>query len=372
MIMSSSLSTVSPRTLSVGVSEDPYKKYWWVLLAGFAFTGLWLCLPMLGTPVGSVSVNPDKGAAALASGEGGLDVAAAGGNSGGIDGGRGYDLSMGAGAQAKGEPVDGPDASGSSLYQAPADATAGAPVAGGAPLGTATGGSSASLAQALKNAGQGADPSGWGGEKARRGFDAPHLSGGGLGGLGGVSGGNGGSSGGMGAFGARNSQVGASAGQGLTQDGSTSAAPAGAGGSFAALQKISGSATKAARAAGSDAAAGGMNSLFDGAKARGGSGIGPASAAANAAYAALNSAPANLKTNPSGLNQNGTLAPPPSAPVPPTASGSAMGQQLAMMAVGIVVSTVAGGLVSGLMGQMVGAVGVAPVSMFAQQASAAH
>ena len=71
--MSVTLSPVSPRAVAVGVSDDSYKKYWGAILAGFALTGLWLCVPVMEPQIGSTHV--DAGAQASAGGEGSLDAA---------------------------------------------------------------------------------------------------------------------------------------------------------------------------------------------------------------------------------------------------------------------------------------------------------
>ena len=363
--MSNAAAVVSPKTLSVGVSEAPYKKYWWVVLLGFAATGLWLCLPMMGASVGSERVNSENATGFSGRAGGGLAAAAEGGVVRGDDG-----LS---GASAKGSAagvLDGVDASGSMLLPSLTDQTAGASASGGAVAASA---SPATLARALKNVGRSADPSGWGGQKPQRGFAAPSLSGGGLSGLGGISGG-GGSSASLGLFGAHNAQVQGGAAVGLNGgDASSAAGLANAARTAVALQRAAGAAGAAAGLKTGDAVAGGMSRLFDGAK--GGAAIkAPGGGSANTAYAQLNSAPVNLKTNPSGLNQNSTLAPPPAAPVPPMASGSNMGQQLGMMVAGVVVTAIAGGLVGGVMGQMVGMGGMMGVqyAMQNQQAAAAN
>jgi hypothetical protein len=44
--------------MKVKKDNDPFKKYWWVILLGFAGVGAWVCMPLMDTPVGSASVKP--------------------------------------------------------------------------------------------------------------------------------------------------------------------------------------------------------------------------------------------------------------------------------------------------------------------------
>ena len=166
--MSVTLSPIAPR-YAVSDADDPFKKYWWAILAGFAFTGLWLLMPMMGEKaVGSVSIDTSRPKA-----DPNVEQSMAP-----ADTGNGINLSMeGTGHQRK---EDG--ALSSSLFLAP-DET---PAAGAAGLGTATAGSSAagstSLASALKKVSEKSD-GGWG-EKAQKAFNAPKLGGGSLSGMG--------------------------------------------------------------------------------------------------------------------------------------------------------------------------------------------
>ncbi len=353
------MTPVTLRRRSVAVADDPYKKYWWVILFGCAATGAWLCLPMMETSVGGGRFEPKPAADASGSGEEGL-AAAAGGAAG-----HAYDLTMGAsGAKTGKGAFDAPE---SMLFQAPEDASAGA-AAVGAPVGTASGGASGSLASALKNVGRSDDASGWSGEKAQRGFAAPHIGGGALSGLGSISGGRGGSAG-AGAFGVRGAQTQSVATRGLVDDGSQDAAAAEAArrSGMGALGLMAAQANKAALNRSGDAAAGGMSRLFDGAKTQNqiGSAGGPGG---GGAYEALDQAPINLKVNPSDLDAH-KITEPPAAPVPPSQGGNSM-QQMAMMVAGVAVSALIGGMIPGVGGQIIGMAAMMAIMQMSQQQQA--
>ena len=331
--MSIALTTASPR-VSVASADDPYKKYWLAIVAGFGLTAAWLLFPTMGTQVGSVSVKvggpgTDSGA------EQSLDSPY---NPNGAPGGA-LDIS----ADAK-KGAAGDNFSPSMLYQPPPqDKTAASPAAAGAATSA-----SANLAQQLKAVGK-KDASGWGGEKAQRGFTMPHLSGGGFSGLGSSSGGSSASAsigGGMGAFGSRNAAVGSAATHGLRDDGSS--ALSGAAGGLAALGRAAKQTQAAAKDISGDAAAGKLNSLFDGSKGRTNS-IGAGGGALGGAYAALDtSAPKNLKLNDPKIDEK-KLEAPPSAPVQTKANNNAMLMQLGFTLVGACL----GGVVGGTAGQMI-------------------
>jgi hypothetical protein len=345
--MSVSLAVAGPRTLSVGRADDPYKKHWWVILAALAGTAVWLCLPLLLEPsVGSGHVDAGK-PAADASGEQGLNAT---GTS------HAFDLTMGAAAKSKGAA----DEPGSMLYQGLDDATAGS-AAPGAPVSPAAavgGSASGGLAAALKAVGKGADPTGWGGETARRGFEGAHLSGGSLSGLGSVSGGHAGSAGSpYGAFGARNAQTSESAARGLVDDG----AP-GASRSLSSLSQLASGANRAAGQRG-DASVGGMSRLFDGAK--GGSAIAaPGGGGSGTAFNQLYGAAANLKGGDAATDLNTKKITEPPATAAPTTPSSNQNQQMMEM-IGMMV---VGGLVGGMMGQ---AIMMGGMAMMQQQNAAA-
>ncbi len=348
--MSVNLSPVSARRYSVGAADDPYKKYWWAILAGFVVTGGWLFLPMMDTPVGSIHVDTSaKPGADAAASDQSLDSVD---NPSGAPGGA-LDLAMDG---AKRKSKSGDEDMASMLYQ-PGPAAGAA--AAGKPLGDATAASAASiasLAQQLKDAGKKADASGWT-EKAQRGFNAPHLAGAGLAGRGAVSGGSCASAGGNGAFGLHNANVGFETAHGLQDDGADSPG-------LKALKAAGGGA--APNLKGSDEAlhAGG-SAAFDGGKGKtAGSTIGMGTGAMAQAHAALDAAPANLKQNDPKLNSK-TLPDPPSAPPPPSSSN--MGQQMAMMLVGALV----GGMVGGMAGQMIMMMGTTMMQQQQAQAAAA-
>jgi hypothetical protein len=347
--MSVQISPISARSRSVGAANDPYKKYWWAILAGFVVTGMWLCVPVMETPVGSIHVDtapkPGTGAAGA---EQTLDAAD---NPSGAPGGA-LDLSMD--GRRKSKSGDGEDMT-SMLYQAVPEA--GTTAAAGKPLGGATAAaSSASLAQQLKDAGKKTDASGWN-EKAQRGFTAPHLAGG-LSGSGSASGGSSASasasSGNAGIFGAQTSQVGFGSARGLHDDGSDSPG-------FAALKTAAGKAGSPNLKGSDEAMHASMSQSFDGGKGKPVATIGTgAMAQANAAY---DSAPANLKANDPKLDSK-KLPDPPTTAAPP--SSQDMTKQLAMMAA----TALIGGMIPGVGGQMVMMMGMMMMQQ-QQQAAAA-
>lgn len=347
-LMSVQLSAASPR-VSVAAADDPYKKYWWAILAGFVLTGAWLCLPILETPVGSARVDASK-PAANPNAESSLDSVD---NPNGAAGAA-LDLSMGGAGKRKSRSDE---AIASMLYQAPPEAGA---AAAGAPLGAASG--SASLAQQLKSVGdKKKDDSGWG-EKAQKGFAAPRLGGGGgLSGMGSASGGSSASaSAGASAFGSSNAQIGFGSTRGLKDDGSADKTAAG----MQALRGAAKASMAAAAAKSNDAARGGAAAMFDGSKGQNGVIGGPAGGD-NGAYAALDAAPTNLKLNDPKLNSK-ELKDPPAADVPSAAGGDQMGKQLLMMAA----TAIIGGMIPGAGGQMVMMMGM--MMMQQQQAKAAE
>ena len=151
--------------MNVQLADDPYKKHWWALLAGFGLTGMWLCLPMMETSVGSARIETG-GPVVDAAAEQNLDAAA------GPNGAPGDALALsmdGAYRRKKGDETVA-----SMLYQAPKGPQA-------VPAAAST------LAQSLKDVGDKKDAS-WGAEKAQRGFASPRLAGGALSGLSGAAG----------------------------------------------------------------------------------------------------------------------------------------------------------------------------------------
>jgi hypothetical protein len=341
---------MSARRMTVGAADDPYKKYWWGILAGFIVTGAWLCLPIMETPVGSVHVDTRAKAGGDAAAEQSLDSAD---NPSGAPGGA-LDLSMD-GAKRKSKSGDADDMT-SMLYSAPVEP--GAAAAAGKPLGDASAASaSSSLAQQLKDAGKKADASGWN-EKAQRGFSSPHLAGASLPGFGSTSGGAGASAGGgNGAFGTHNASVGFESAKGLRDDGAPEPG----------LQALRAAAGKSGpNLAGS---AEGLKSssgrTFDGSRGKGGAAADIGTGAMQQANALYDAAPANLKANDPKIDQK-KLPDPPAAPTPQSAQSNS-GQQMAMM-IGM---AIVGGMVGGVAGQMIASVGAQMIQMQQQQAAEA-
>ena len=323
--MNVTLSPVSPRC-AVADADDPYKKYWFAILAGFACTGLWLMTPMLGEKsIGSTVVGggpkTDAGVEQSLSGAGtGADAAAAD-------------------AEAK-KKID-PGLGDSRLYQAAPEAAASADKT--AASGSASG---STLADELKKVSRG--EGGWS-EKAQRGFSTPKLSGGSMSGLGSAVGGRAGSaSSGMRAFGARNAEVGYVGTTNVLGGGAVAASSKG----LAALQGAAAAAKLAAGTRSGDAASGSLSRVFDGAKGQGQ--VGGPGGASGGVYEKLDSAPINLKLNDAKLDDKKKKAPPASAPAAPSGKmdDAELGKQIAMSMVGAFV----GGMLPGVGGAMVASV----------------
>jgi hypothetical protein len=312
------LSPVAPRC-TVADADDPYKKFWFAILAGFAGTGIWLLTPMLGEPsIGSTVVGraPKNDA--------GVEPALTAADTGAPAG-----TAEEAAARKK---ID----ESSRLYQAPPEAPATAETAAA---------SGSTLADELKKVSRG--EGGWS-EKAHRGFTSPKLSGGAISGLSSAAGGRAGSastSSGTSAFGVRNSQVGYAAPKNVPVGG-TAAASKG----VAALQGAAASAKLAAGTINSDAASGSLNKIFDGAKSQGQIG-GPGGGAVAGLTEKLDSAPVNLKLDDPKLDEKKKKAPPAAAPAPPSGrmDDAQLGRQMAMTMAGAFL----GGLLPGAGGAMV-------------------
>ena len=317
--MSVNLSPIAPR-YAVSDADDPFKKYWWAILLGIVFTGLWLLLPMMGEKsVGATAIDTSKPKA-----DANVEQSFAS-----ADAGNGIDLSMdGTGHKRK---EDG--ALGNSLYMAPPEETA---ATGATTLGSATAGASGTtLASALKKV---SESGGWN-EKAQKGFSAPKLAGGSLSGMGAASGGKAGSaSGGSGAFGSSNANVGFGGTRGLSGSVKDQEAP----GVMAALKSAAGQSVAAANNSSNDAARSGLSGAFDGAKA--GSKIGGNGAALSGGYAALDSAPMNLKLADPKLNEKKLKEPPSKDDGASAADDEDIGKQLVTILVGAVLSEAIGGI----------------------------
>ncbi len=272
-------------TISIKKGSDPFKKYWWVILLGFAGVGAWICMPLMDTPIGAGSVST-RG---LKTGDQSLDAQA------GLAPGSAYDLSM---TGAYGRKKDGGAEPTSSLYQPPAEAGAGA-AAPGAPLNASA---SASFADALREVSRKTDASGWGGAKAQKGFTAPKGNFSTLTGLsgGGGSGATSGGTSGMGAFGTKTAQTEMGKTRGLGAGGGD-----GGGGGKPVMSALKGAAStgqNAMMSKSADVARGMAGTNFDGS--RGGNAIGDGKGQAlGGSYSELDSAPANLKVNDPNSNQ---------------------------------------------------------------------
>lgn len=284
--------------------SDPFKKYWWVLLVVFAGIAAGVCMP------GGDGEGGGGSGLAASGGEDGLRSAGSSGpssldstlNPSGAPGGV-IDLSM---ASASSKRKD-PGSLMSSLYSAPEDAPADASAAGAAAGSVASadaGAGKGRLADALRDISKRpADPSGWGGQKAQRGFSAsfaaPKGNFGGLSGLGGGSSASGARFNAAPSFAASGSdasgggRIGVSSTRGLTDDGSDSKTNVQ---SFNALRKVAKGMGNAARSGDIAAAMMMGGRSFDGGGA-GGMSMGKGAVADTAVAAALNSAPANLKVN---------------------------------------------------------------------------
>ena len=325
--------------ITIRRNNDPFKKYWWVLLAIFAVTAGWVCLPLFDTGTGSTAVSRDQG---LKSAEQSLDGVS---NQVGAPGSA-VDLAM-TGAYARKNSKGGMT---SSLYQAPPGA-----VAAGVPL-TETG---KDLANALKDIGKRSasaahDESGWGGEKAQAGFTAPKANFGALSGLGSSgsgssaasSGGGGGGHAGVSAFGTPTPKTGFATTQGLSGQ---NAAPAKAGsGTLKALQSAASISVNAANKGSLDAARSLSGQNFDGGGGAGSvAGAGASAAALNAGggvYGSLDAAPSNLKGNDPNLNKKDMPVP----PAKPVDTKQSMADQIKLMIVQALVTGICGLAMNGL------------------------
>ncbi len=349
--MSITLAPMNSR-VSVRPSDDPYKKYWWLILAAFGVTGAWLSLPMMEGSVGSTRIDTSASASGMPSGEASLDGSS---NPNGAPGST-LDLAMDIAAR----PKKGDGSMTSSLYQAPDEpalppetTSVGAAAVGG------------TLADALTKAAS-ADPTGWGGQKAQKGFTQPKLAGASATGLGSGGGGSAASfSAGnvSGAFGAQNSQVGFSGTTGLRGSVSDLPAPKNAKG---ALTNAASASVKAANSRSGDTAVSGLSKVFDGRSERGGSGIGGDGGEAIGAggiYGSLDASPDNLKMNDPNLDKREFKAPPAKVANNQDNRSAELRQQIAMM----VVTTVVAGMLPGAAGAAISAMGPMILQMSSSQ-----
>jgi hypothetical protein len=317
-------------TIKIKKDNDPFKKYWWLILLGFAGIGAWICMPLMDTSVGSGSVRTHG----LRTENQSLDDRA---NPNGAPGSS-VDLSMGD-AYGKRKADDG---SMSSLYQPPPETGTGA-AAAGAPL-TA----SASFADALKEVSRKTDAAGWGGAAPQKGFTPPKANFSSLSGTGGSSGGSGASSGpSAGAFGTSNAKIGFAQTRGLSGSG---ASDQGSKPIMSALKGAASQGQSALTTKSNDAARAGAGAGFDGS--RGGSSIGggPGQGIGGSGYGGLDAAPANLKVNDPNANEYKIESAVGQYAAPVTDEGEAMKKAIMMM----VISAVIGGVVSGVCGSIFG------------------
>ncbi len=320
--------------ITVRRDNDPFKKYWWVLLLSFGAVGAWLCSPLIGTTQGSVGVAREQG---LKSAEQSLDSLD---NPSGAPGGP-VELSM-EGTYRK-KKQDGPISS--ALTLPPEAQTSEAPAAAPAASG------SASLAAALKDVSRKKDPTGWGGAKVQKAFHAPRASFGGLSGLGSSSGGGGGSGASVGAFGSPVARTGFTTTKGLGGGGDLAAA-AEKGRTMKALRAAQGQVSGKPSLGNVDAALSQGARTFDGSRGAGrvtGGGGGEG----GGLIASLDSVPQNLKENDPNLSKY-EFTPPPSKKVESSDKDEKMKKLLLMaatMAIGGVVGGTAGTMIM-MMGPM--------------------
>ncbi|MBI5631057.1 MAG: hypothetical protein HY921_09250 [Elusimicrobia bacterium] len=333
--------------ISIGIrrDNDPFKRYWWAILLGFMAVGGWLCLPFLDS---SGASTPALKEGALKSSEQSLDAVQ---NPSGAPGSA-VDLSMEGGAYKK-KNLDGPIAS--SLYEPPPEEKP-----AGSPAGAGAAPASSNLASALTQVSQktsaSADPTGWGGRQAIKAFTPPKASFGSLSGLGSGGGSTGASSSGGGSFsassfGSSRANTGLESTRGLHGNpGDMKGAPA-----VKALQTAQSQGVSAAAQRSNDAAAAGGGYSFDGSGGRGAGipGQGSATGGASSLYADLDSKPMNLKANDANLDKK-KIEPPPQAEAKEKKDPEEQRKQMMMMLMTMVV----GGLVNGVMGGVMGAMGM--------------
>lgn len=206
-------------SVAIKRDNDPFKKYWWVLLLGFGVVGVFVCSPIFSSnALSKAKASSGRGESGFKSSSDSLDSA---NNPSGAPGGA-IDLSMdGSGAYRKrssDEPVH------SYLWGSGVSASGAPAAAAGKDKDKdkdkdAAGAGSASMSASLNRAGKKDDPNGWGGVKPQRGFAPPKANFGGLSGVGSSGGGTGMSMSGSG-FGAANSGSGIGSGGGGSISGS--------------------------------------------------------------------------------------------------------------------------------------------------------
>lgn len=298
--------------IKIARGTDPFKKYWWVLLLAFGAVGGWVCLPALD--------GAGAGGGAAPAQESGLKTADQS-----LDSAENPSGAAGSALEMPGAHKKAADASGmgSSLYQAPDDASVAASTAIVTPGSTfadalrdITRASSAKAAVAA-SAGKG----GWG-ETPQRGFTAPKANFGAMSGFGGGSGsaaassGGGAAGGSVAGFGGKGPNTGVSFAKGLKDDGSA-AAPGAPNAVMRSLENAKTASVNAAGASSNDVARAAGGASFDGGGGGRISGGGASEGATGGVYGKLDAAPANLKQNDPKLNQSKITPPPKPVPIPP-------------------------------------------------------
>ncbi len=318
--MNATMNVAAPRVGKLADADDPYKKYWLLILVGLGLTGAWLCLPLMETSVGSARVDTSKPSFdpnAVQSLDSVDNPSGAPGQNLTVDGKTVKNKSD--------EPVT------SMLYQS-APETPGA-AASGAPVAAVAGASAATLAQQLKDVGDKKNASGWA-EGAARGFGSPRLSGS-LSGIGSAKGGSSASAG-VGVFGSKVADVTFESGSGLQNVHVDKIV-----GASAALRKAAEQSQSAVMNRSNDAAASAGSRIFDGTKNSAISAAG-APSLGGGQYQALDTAPVNLKLNDPKMDSK-ELKEPPASATPESSSTGMSSQQMGMMAVGLVIAGVTGG-----------------------------
>ncbi len=311
--------------IKIARGTDPFRKYWWVILALFGGIGGWVCVPLMGGNTGSGSVSMAE--SGLRSAEQSLDSPF---NPGGAPG-HAVDLSMddlGPYKRDSGPITD-------SLFQAP---PASAPKTASASTRAKSNGTLADALNDIASRSRAAAMGGRADASASIPFNPPHANFGSLSGLGGgesasaasvsyASPGSGGAH--LNAFGSDTPNTGVAYTHGLGNDSLASAA---GGGAKAALQSAAGSAIAAAQAGNADSAANMIARNFDGA-AQGGTLVGGPKGGSAGGVGIDGKTPIDLKpsVNDYGKLNQQTLVPN-VTPTPPVNNNGTNIMQMLMMA----------------------------------------
>ena len=320
-------------TVTVRKGNDPFKKYWWVILLAFGAIGCWVCLPMMDTSIGSGSAVREHG---LKSENQSLDSM---NNPSGAPGSA-VDLSMdGATRKKKLE-----DPSISHLYEPPPEAAA--PVgaaAPGAPI--APGSASASFADALREVSRKSDAKGWGGATPQKGFTPPKANFSGLSGFGSAGSGGSGASVSAGAFGTAVAKTAFATTRGLSGTDESQGSKGTPVMDSLKAAKSQGQAANIAKSA--DLARSLSGARFDGSG--GGSAIsGDGAQSVGGSYSGLDAVPANLKPNDEDANAFKQEIVP--AAVAPMDTSDEQKRQLVIALAGALI----GGMIGGTAGNLIG------------------